>query len=85
MLVGSANILYACVSCSIASRWIRSARAVRFLVLANACWSLACIWLAAACLDVATTLGVVYLVVEAAFVAFLAGFQSKALHVHAAI
>lgn len=84
VLMGSANLLYASFSLSIASAAGLRARAVRFLVLANALWSLVCLSLACAYLGAATTLGMIYLVAEAAFVAFLAFLESKALGVRTA-
>ena len=79
VLVGCANILYASYSFSIASAARHSARAVRFLVLANAVWSLVCVSMVTALSSSATLLGMSYLIGEAAFVASLAYFEWRAL------
>lgn len=76
--MGSANLLYAAFSFSIVIAACYNAMPVRILVLANAAWSMACIFMAGFFFSTAMVLGLGYLMGEAAFVGCLAYLEWKA-------
>ena len=76
--MGSANLLYAAFSFSVVIAARYSAMSVRLLVLANAAWSMTCMFMACIFFSTATLLGIGYLMAEAAFVGCLAYLEWKA-------
>lgn len=78
IFMGSANLLYAAFSFSVVIAARYSAMPVCILVLANAAWSMACIFMACFFFSTATMLGLSYLMGEAAFVGCLAYLEWKA-------
>ena len=80
-VVGCANILYGSYSFTIATAARPKVGAVRFLVAANAVWSLACVSMVLTFSGTATLLGMSYLAGEAVFVACLAYLEWRALDV----
>lgn len=78
IFMGSANLLYAAFSFSIVTAARYNAMPVRLLVLANATWSVTCIFMTYFFFSTATLLGLGYLMGEAAFVGCLACLEWKA-------
>ena len=78
IFMGLANLLYATFSFSIVTAARYNAMPVRILVLANAAWSMACIFMACFFFSTATRLGLSYLMIEAAFVGCLAYLEWRA-------
>ena len=78
IFMGSANLLYAAFAYSIVNTERCSAMPVRNLALANAAWSMTCIFMAFFFFSIATMLGLTYLMGEAAFVGCLAYLEWKA-------
>jgi hypothetical protein len=78
IFMGLANLLYAAFSFSIVIAARYRALTVRLLVLANATWSVTCIFMVCIFFSTATILGLSYLLAEAIFVGCLAYLEWKA-------
>ncbi len=78
IFMGSANLLYAAFSFSIVTAARYNAMPVRLLVLANATWSVTCIFMTYFFFSTATLLGLGYLMGEAVFLGCLACLEWKA-------
>lgn len=78
IFMGSANLLYAAFSFSIVMAARYRTMPVQLLVLANATWSVTCIFMACIFFSTATMLGLSYLLAEAVFVGCLAYLEWKA-------
>lgn len=70
-VIGAINLLYACLSGSLALRDTRSVRWIAALALANGAWSMACSGIAVAVAGTATAFGMAHLLGEGAFVGSL--------------
>jgi hypothetical protein len=79
-LIGAVNLLYACLSGTLALRDKRSVRWVAVLSIANGAWSMACIGIAAAMAGTATAFCMAHLLGEAAFVGSLAVLEWRWRH-----
>lgn len=71
-LIGAINLLYACLSGSLALRDRRPVRWIAALSIANGAWSMACICIAVTVAGTATPFGMTHLLGEAVFVGGLA-------------
>lgn len=72
LVMGAANLLYACFSFSLAVRARRPRSLIHLLVLANLSWAAVCLGLAVVFRESATWFGVGHLAGEAVFVGGLA-------------
>lgn len=80
LFVGTANLLYASFSFSLALRAARPLFLIKLLVFANAAWVVACMGLAASFWNQATGFGVAQLIGEALFVGALAALEWNQRH-----
>ena len=71
-LIGAINLLYACLSGSLALRDRRPVRWIAALSIANGVWSVACVGIAVAMAGTATPFGMTHLLGEGVFVGCLA-------------
>jgi hypothetical protein len=78
LVMGAANLLYACYSFTLARRSHPPIPLVTLLVLANAAWAVACLVLAVRFAGPASAWGTAHLVGEAVFVGGLAGLEWRA-------
>lgn len=80
VVLGTANLLYAAYSFSIARNARRTLRPIEVLALANAAWGVVCVVLAVRYWAVVSVFGFVHLFGEAAFVGGLAALQWRQRH-----
>lgn len=80
VVLGTANLLYAAYSWSLARSPRRTVRQIEVLALANAAWGVVCIGLALRYWAVASAFGFVHLFGEAVFVAVLAAIEWRQRH-----
>jgi hypothetical protein len=73
--IGAINLLYACLSGSLALRDSRPVRWIAALSIANGVWSVACVGIAVAMAGTATPFGMTHLLGEGVFVGCLAGLE----------
>jgi hypothetical protein len=77
LLIGVANLLYACYSFSLAVRAIRQEFLINILITANGIWALVCIGIVTQSSENMTLLGSVHIAGEAIFVGGLACLEWK--------
>jgi hypothetical protein len=75
LFIGLVNVAYASYSLSLAKRSVRAMRLIVLLVRANLFWSVVCLVMAVAYIEVASFFGLVHLVGESLFVGVLASLE----------
>lgn len=75
--IGVVNIAYACFSFSLAMRVRRTEALIKLLAVANGCWALVCLGIAAAFAPTMTLPGLCHVLGEAVFVAGLGMLEWK--------
>jgi hypothetical protein len=75
LFTAAANLIYGIYSTTLANRRTRPLVLIKLLVIANLAWSVVCLILASTHYDSATFLGLAHLLLEGAFVAFLASVE----------
>lgn len=83
-LIGLVNLLYACLSGTLALRRRRPLSLVVMLSFANGAWSMICVGIAVAMAGTATSFGMAHLLGEAVFVGSLAMLEWRWRHLLAA-
>ena len=77
VFIGTANVLYASYSLSLAIRRTRTPLLLNTLIVANGIWALVCVGMAVRWAGTATLFGMAHLLAEALFVGRLASLEWK--------